>query len=118
MIPTLVTYTCPQDAEAALLRILARKWSVFRNQHLVGDNRLVLRDAKRPGVIIEYFEWLSNAESKRAHTLHEVNAVWDELDAATIGGRWEGIQIATYEPIEIRLTTPERKPPYPKPNWV
>lgn len=118
MIPTLVTYTCPQDGEAAMLRILARKWSVLRNQRLIGDHRLILRDPQRPGVLIEYFEWLSDEAVKRAHTFPEVKAIWEEMDAATIGGRWEGIQVLNCEPVEIRLTAPERLPRYPQRNWT
>lgn len=99
-VPTLVTYTAREGAEAELLAALARKWAVFQTERLAKPRRIILRDPQNPCVYVEYFEWSSAEDAARAHDLETVRAVWDALDAATIGGRWEGIRCVSYELVE------------------
>jgi hypothetical protein len=92
-IPTCVRYRVRPAACADFPRLVAEKWRLCGRLGLISARRLLLAGDAPAGTFIELFEWVGPAAMERAHRSPEVQAVWEELDRATEGGRGEGIEV-------------------------
>ncbi|PSR31603.1 MAG: hypothetical protein C7B46_16675 [Sulfobacillus benefaciens] len=92
-IGAIVEYRVCEGQNGAFENVINRKWQYQKNAGYIDSGPSLLSVNQRPQIYIEVFTWLGTDAIDRAHHDNQMTILWDELDACTEGGRWEGITI-------------------------
>ncbi len=92
-IVAIVEYRVRAEDEARFPSLIRSKWRFQMQQGYISPGARLAEIVKESGLYIEMFSWTSNEAIDRAHDDPVMAQLWDALDEATHGGRWEGIRI-------------------------
>ncbi|MCL4319236.1 MAG: hypothetical protein M1596_05045 [Firmicutes bacterium] len=92
-IGAIVEYRVREGQSDVFESAIGRKWQYQKDTGYIQSSPLLLSVTQRQQVYIEVFTWIGSGAIEQAHQDDQMNTLWDDLDACTEGGRWEGITI-------------------------
>lgn len=94
LVVAIVDYRVRPEVGDDFLTLIHAKWAYQTQEGYIEDGARLAKLSGEGLTFTEVFTWTGTAHLiKQAHQDGRMDQLWNQLDEATVGGRWEGITI-------------------------